>query len=164
MSWARSEGARLLFVTHSIPVAMASAAGPRPRSPRGAYVEWHLAVAAEVTRQVAERRGRPYDHELDYCSRSGPPQQPWLEPDVNDRLRELASIGASSVVLVPIGFISDHMEVIFDLDTEAARRLRTVGCGCPSSDCRHSPGLRLALADLLVDRAAAARGEARSSQ
>ena len=81
-----TDGTRLLFVTHSIPVSMASAAGPAPRSAQGAYVDWHMAVAGEVTRQVGERRGRPYEHELVYCSRSGPPQQRWLEPDVNDRL------------------------------------------------------------------------------
>ena len=53
-------------------------------------------------------------------SRSGPPQVPWLEPDVNDHLRDLAATGVTDVVVVPIGFVSDHMEVVWDLDTEAA--------------------------------------------
>jgi protoporphyrin/coproporphyrin ferrochelatase len=155
-----ADGARLLFVTHSIPVAMASAAGPEPRGAHGAYVDWHLAVAAEVTRQVAERRGRPYEHELVYCSRSGPPQQPWLEPDVNDRLRELASTGTSSVVLVPIGFISDHMEVIFDLDTEAARTAADCGVRLVrAATAGTHPAFVSALADLMVERAAATRVE-----
>jgi protoporphyrin/coproporphyrin ferrochelatase len=156
-----AEGARLLFVTHSIPVAMASAAGPQPRSAHGAYVDWHLAVAAEVTRQVAERRGRSYPHELVYCSRSGPPQQPWLEPDVNDRLVELASTGTSSVVLVPIGFISDHMEVIFDLDTEAAHTAADGGVRLVrAATAGTHPAFVSALADLLSERAAAKRQEA----
>ena len=114
-----ADGARLVFVTHSIPLAMAGSAGPEPRSADGAYVDWHRVVAAEVTRQVGIRRGAALEEDLVYCSRSGPPSQPWLEPDVNDHLRALAERGCPGVVLVPIGFISDHMEVIFDLDTEA---------------------------------------------
>jgi protoporphyrin/coproporphyrin ferrochelatase len=155
-----AEGARLLFVTHSIPVSMASAAGPQPRSPRGAYVDWHMAVAAEVTRQVAERRGRPYNYELVYCSRSGPPQQQWLEPDVNDRLAVLAGTGTSSVVLVPIGFVSDHMEVIFDLDTEAASTASDRGVRLArAATAGTHPTFVSALIDLILERAAAKRDE-----
>ncbi len=62
--------------------------------------------------------------QLAYQSRSGPPSQPWLEPDVNDVLRRLAADGARDVVVVPIGFISDHMEVLYDLDTEAQQTMR----------------------------------------
>ena len=69
----RADEARLVFVTHSIPTAMAETAGPAPRSRRGAYVDWHAAVASEVAQRVAQRRGRSYDHDLVYCSRSGPP-------------------------------------------------------------------------------------------
>jgi ferrochelatase len=157
----KADDARLLFVTHSIPVAMASAAGPEPRSAQGAYVDWHLAVAAEVTRQVADRRGRSYEHELVYCSRSGPPQQPWLEPDVNDRLRELATAGTSSVALVPIGFISDHMEVIFDLDTEAVHTAADCGVRLVrAATAGTHPAFVSALVDLLAERAAATRDEA----
>ena len=58
---------------------------------------------------------------LAYQSRSGPPSQPWLEPDVGDALRELARQGARDVIVVPIGFISDHLEVVYDLDTEAKK-------------------------------------------
>ena len=64
---------RLVFVTHSIPTAMAETAGPQPRSAEGAYVDWHRRVAAEVTRRVAAVRGVADDHDLVYCSRSGPP-------------------------------------------------------------------------------------------
>ena len=156
-----TDGTRLLFVTHSIPVSMASAAGSAPRSAQGAYVDWHMAVAGEVTRQVGERRGRPYEHELVYCSRSGPPQQRWLEPDVNDRLADLSSTGTSSVVLVPIGFISDHMEVIFDLDTEATRTAADRGVRLERAGTAGThPAFVTALVDLLLERAAAKREEA----
>jgi ferrochelatase len=151
--------ARLLYVTHSIPSVMATAAGPEPRSVDGAYVDWHLAVAAEVTRQVSERRHTPYEYELVYCSRSGPPQQSWLEPDVNDRLTELRSTGTTNVVVIPIGFISDHMEVIFDLDTEAARTAAELGLGfARAATAGTHPAFVRALADLLTERAAVARG------
>jgi ferrochelatase len=65
--------------------------------------------------------------ELVYQSRSGPPGQPWLEPDVGDHLEKLAAAGVGDVVIVPIGFVSDHMEVRFDLDVEAAGKARQVG-------------------------------------
>ena len=116
-----------MFVTHSIPTAMAETAGPVPRSGRGAYVDWHAAVASEVAQRVGERRGRSFDSDLVYCSRSGPASQPWLEPDINDHLRQLAGRGVRAVVVVPIGFVSDHMEVVFDLDTEAAATAEECG-------------------------------------
>jgi protoporphyrin/coproporphyrin ferrochelatase len=154
------ENARLLFVTHSIPVTMASTAGPEPRSARGAYVDWHAAVAADITSRVSENRGRAYSWELVYCSRSGPPQQPWLEPDVNDRLAQLEATGTTGVVLVPIGFISDHMEVIFDLDTEAAATAANMGLAfARAATAGTHPAFVSALADLLIERAAVARGE-----
>jgi ferrochelatase len=117
------EGARLAFVTHSIPTGMDDSSGPSG----SAYSRQHLDVAATVAGEVAARTGVEREFALVYCSRSGPPSQPWLEPDVNDHLESLSAAGAPGVVIVPIGFISDHMEVIFDLDTEAmetAERLR----------------------------------------
>jgi ferrochelatase len=59
------------------------------------------------------------DTTLAFQSRSGPPTQPWLEPDVNDALRQIAAAGKRKVAILPIGFLSDHMEVVFDLDVEA---------------------------------------------
>jgi ferrochelatase len=148
--------ARLVFVTHSIPVAMNDASGPEG----GAYVAQHNDVAAVVAARVAAASGVGRPHDLVYCSRSGPPQQPWLEPDVNDHLEALAKDGVEAVVLVPVGFVSDHMEVIYDLDTEAlatadrlglhVRRAATAG-----SDPRFAALVR----DLLLERAAAERGE-----
>ncbi len=153
-------GARLVFVTHSIPLAMAETAGPHPRVPEGAYVDWHRTVAAEVTRQTAAQRGEEFAHDLVYCSRSGPPSQPWLEPDVNDHLTELHAAGVPSVVLVPIGFISDHMEVIFDLDTEASATAAELGLPCArAATAGEHPDFVSGLVDLIIERAAAARGE-----
>jgi ferrochelatase len=150
---------RVVFVTHSIPTAMEDTSGPDG----GAYVAEHEDVATTVVTHVAERLGLEVDRigwDLVYCSRSGPPSQPWLEPDVNDHLRALAEAGEQAVVVVPVGFVSDHMEVVHDLDTEAA-------------ETAHEAGLRFAraatagghhefvagLVDLLVERARAERGE-----
>ncbi|WP_375425354.1 ferrochelatase [uncultured Friedmanniella sp.] len=154
------EGARLVFVTHSIPSTMAASSGPPPRSEAGAYVDWHLAVAAEVTRQVSERLGRPYAGDLAFCSRSGPPSQPWAEPDVNDHLAELKAAGVPAVVVVPIGFISDHMEVIYDLDTEAAETAAELGLPfARAATAGTHPAFVAGLVDLLTERAAATREE-----
>ncbi len=154
------ERARLVFVTHSIPTAMAVASGPTPRSADGGYVDWHLDVAAAVTRGVSERLGRPYASDLAYCSRSGPPSQPWLEPDVNDHLTALHADGVPAVVLVPIGFISDHMEVIYDLDTEAAETAQELGLPfARAATAGTHPAFVSGLVDLVLERAAAARGE-----
>ena len=112
----RARSARLVFVTHSIPTEMALSSGPDGN----AYVDQHRAVAATVAAGVADRTGSSREWDLVYCSRSGPPAVPWLEPDVNDHLRALAGAGTDAVVVVPIGFVSDHMEVVYDLDTEAA--------------------------------------------
>jgi ferrochelatase len=100
--------ASLLFSAHSIPLAMANHCD---------YVQ----QLRETSRLVAEELGRS-DWQLVYQSRSGPPSQPWLEPDVCDVLRRIIETkSAKDVVLVPVGFISDHAEVIYDLDTEAGR-------------------------------------------
>ncbi len=155
---------RLAFVTHSIPDAMnaASARGPSPATPDGGgYVRQHTEVAALVADAVAERAGSRLPHELVYCSRSGPPSVPWLEPDVNDHLERLAGDGVDGVVLVPIGFVSDHMEVVYDLDTEAAETARRLGLGLarvptPGIDPRYVAMVR----DLVLERAAAERAEA----
>lgn len=157
---AGGDPARLVFVTHSIPTAMSEGSGPPPRSADGGYVDWHQAVAAEVTRQVNDHTGRDHEGELAFCSRSGPPGQPWLEPDVNDRLRELAASGVRSVVLSPIGFISDHMEVIYDLDAEATATAAELGLRCArAATAGVDPSFVGGLVDLALERAEAARGE-----
>lgn len=114
---AGSDEARVLFTAHSLPSAMAA----------GCAYEAQL---QETCRLVAEAAGLPAERwELVYQSRSGPPQQPWLTPDVLDRMRELHGGGLASVVLAPVGFISDHMEVLYDLDTEAADLAQELGLG-----------------------------------
>jgi ferrochelatase len=155
-----ADQARLLFVTHSIPTAMAETAGPAPRSPSGAYVDWHAAVASEVAQRVRQRRAQNYQSDLVYCSRSGPASQPWLEPDINDHLRQLAARGVTAVVVVPIGFVSDHMEVVFDLDTEAAGTAQECGIAfARAATAGEHPAFVRGLVDLMLERAAVARGE-----
>jgi ferrochelatase len=111
------DGARLVFTAHSIPVSMAATAGPQ-----GGLYEAQLRTASSL---VAKAFGRPFD--LVWQSRSGPPQVPWLEPDVCDHLARLHEDGVEAAVLVPIGFVSDHMEVIYDLDVEAAELAQKLG-------------------------------------
>ncbi|HEY1106448.1 MAG TPA: ferrochelatase, partial [Agromyces sp.] len=130
------EAVRVLFSTHSIPTADAERSGPREGDELhrdlgegGAYAAQHLAVAEVVMAAVAaevpgaERIG----WELVYQSRSGPASQPWLEPDVNDVIAELPASGIQAVAIVPVGFMSDHMEVLWDLDTEAMEAAGEVG-------------------------------------
>jgi ferrochelatase len=156
----KTDDARLVFVTHSIPTVMAETAGPPPRSRTGAYVDWHAAVAAEVTARVSQQLGRSYPSDLVYCSRSGPANQPWLEPDINDHLRELAGRGVPAVVVIPIGFVSDHIEVLFDLDTEAAKTAEECGIAfARAATAGDHAAFVSGLVDLMLERAAAARGE-----
>ena len=150
------EGARLVFVTHSIPESMNDASGPRG----GAYLAQHRSVAGEVAERVHQEIARRMPHDLVFCSRSGAPHIPWLEPDVNDHLERIAKEGATGAVLVPVGFVSDHMEVIYDLDTEAlatAERLGlpTVRAATAGLDPRFVAVVR----DLLLERAASERSE-----
>ena len=149
-------GARLVFVTHSIPASMNAGSGPQG----GAYLAQHRNAAAYVAERVATVTGRHHALDLVFCSRSGPPQVPWLEPDVNDHLEKLAGDGVRSVVLVPIGFVSDHMEVVFDLDTEAlatAARLGLDAVRVPTSGT--DPRFVGMVRELLVERAAVERGD-----
>lgn len=156
---------RLVFVTHSIPDAMNEASGRFTTGEAlvggAAYVREHRDVAAQVADAVADRTGVARAHDLVYCSRSGSPQVPWLEPDVNDHLEALAQDGVRDVVLSPIGFVSDHMEVAYDLDTEALETAAGLGMTAVRAGTvsTREPFVR-GLVDLLVERAAIARGEA----
>lgn len=148
--------ARLVFVTHSIPDTMEAASAVSGAT----YSEQHLDLAAVVAAEVSAVLGHPVEWTLSYCSRSGPPSQTWLEPDVNDHLGELAEAGVRSVVISPIGFISDHMEVAYDLDTEAIATaaelgLAAVRAGTVSTRAPFVSGL----VDLVLERAALARGD-----
>jgi ferrochelatase len=112
---ARRAAAPLVFTAHSIPVAMASRSG-------------YAAEIAASARGVAERLGRDA-WQVAYQSRSGSPREPWLEPDVNDALRVLREGGAGDVVIVPVGFVCDHVEVLYDLDVEARATAGRLGLG-----------------------------------
>ena len=116
---------QVLFSTHSIPSSDASKSGPAARGfdDEGAYAAQHRAVAevvmaaAEAALELDSSTSVPW--QLVFQSRSGPPTQPWLEPDVNDAIHALKGGPTKAVVIVPLGFVSDHMEVMWDLDNEA---------------------------------------------
>jgi ferrochelatase len=115
------DDAHLVFTAHSVPVAMAEASGPG-----GGHR--YVAELTEAARLIAERvGGDAHPHTLAYQSRSGPPSQPWLAPDVCDHLGELAKSGTKAVVVIPVGFVSDHMEVRHDLDVEAKQAAESLG-------------------------------------
>ncbi|WP_208302263.1 ferrochelatase [Dermatophilus congolensis] len=116
---------RVLFVAHSIPEGAAVHSGPQgnPRT----YERELMAVAHSCAQAVEESLGAQPGWDLVFCSRSGRPEQPWLVPDINDAITALQGSGVRSVVLVPIGFVADHMEVVQDLDTEAADTAAGIG-------------------------------------
>ncbi|MEV7927594.1 ferrochelatase [Kitasatospora sp. NPDC088264] len=158
-------GARLAFTTHSIPDTMAETSGapddPARGRPGGAYVAQHLDVARLIAGAVAERTGvadRPW--ELVFQSRSGAPHTPWLEPDICDHLEAQHADGAPAVVMVPIGFVSDHMEVKYDLDTEAVAKAAELGLPVArAATVGADPRFTAAVRELVLERAAAERGE-----
>ncbi|MEU8073847.1 ferrochelatase [Catellatospora citrea] len=138
---------RLVFTAHSIPVSMAESSGPA-----GGRYEAQL---RETARLVAERGAPGLAWDLVWQSRSGAPHVPWLEPDVNDHLEVLAKEGVTQVVVSPIGFVSDHLEVLWDLDEEAAATARRLGlgfarAGTPGADPRFVAMVR----DLVLERTA----------
>ncbi len=163
------ENTHVLFATHSIPSTDAAKSGPDFRNfgEGGAYEAQHLAVA-EVVMQAAlategadaeastgttastasTASGTTVPWSLVYQSRSGPPSMPWLEPDINDAMRDLAAAGTQAFVIVPLGFVSDHMEVKWDLDTEAmetSAELGTFAVRVPT------PGIHPAYVSGLID-------------
>jgi ferrochelatase len=155
---------RLLFSTHSIPVAMAETSGPPDLRATleggGAYVAQHLAAARAVLSRVAgSTLGGVADPgplpvwSLVFQSRSGDGRVPWLEPDVNDALRAAAAEGMAAAIVVPIGFVSDHVEVVWDLDHEAADTaaelgIRMLRVATPGSD----PAFVRGVVDLVEER------------
>ena len=127
----RRAGARLIFTAHSIPLAMAE---------RSRYRE----QLAEGAAAVAARAGMA-DWALVYQSRSGRPQEPWLEPDVGDYIRDSAVQGMTAAVLCPIGFVCDHIEVLYDLDREAADVARENGVALARAEAVNADPLFIAM-------------------
>ncbi|MDR3658947.1 MAG: ferrochelatase [Mycobacterium sp.] len=135
------DDARLVFTAHSIPVGADQRCGPQLYSRQVGY----------ATRLVAAAAGyRDYDQV--WQSRSGPPQIPWLEPDIGDHLTALQAAGAKAVIVCPVGFVADHIEVVWDLDNELAEQAAAAGITLvrtttPNADPRFA---RLA-ADLIAE-------------
>lgn len=142
---------RVLFTAHSIPLSMATGSD-------------YQAQLGEASRLVAEGAGvDAADWSLVFQSRSGPPQMPWLEPDVCDAIKSLAADdtgvdGVDGVVVVPIGFVSDHMEVIQDLDTDAAAAAAECGLAFSrASTVGADPRFASMIVDLMLERSGAPR-------
>jgi protoporphyrin/coproporphyrin ferrochelatase len=137
--------AHIAFTAHSIPMSMA-------RTSR--YVE----QLEESCRLVAEAVGVPAaQYKLVYQSRSGRPEDPWLEPDISDHLRSLHAQGVRATVIAPIGFLSDHMEIMYDLDEVAAEDCKTLGMSMARAGTvgLHPAFVRM-VADLIVERVTSA--------
>jgi ferrochelatase len=138
----RLEGARVVFTAHSVPEAADLAAGPPEEGGRR-----YSRQIAEAARLVATAAGVG-DYDLVWQSRSGPPSVPWLEPDIVDHLGALHARGETAVVVCPVGFVSDHLEVIWDLDNEAAERAAELGMGFARVA---TPGADPRFAELVVE-------------
>ncbi|MDM4763319.1 ferrochelatase [Galbitalea sp. SE-J8] len=147
------ENTRVLFSTHSIPSTDAERSGPDGH----AYERQHLAVAEHIMSSLIPDATNTSDDiaatavpawQLVYQSRSGPPTQPWLEPDVNDVIAALPGEGVTAVAVVPLGFVSDHMEVLWDLDTEAKETAEEAGLAYRRTP---TPGTHPAYVDALID-------------
>ena len=133
--------ARLVFCAHSIPAAMAAGAPYERQLREGASL-----IAERVPQRPGAAGARRWD--LVYQSRSGPPHAPWLEPDVVDHLEALQQEGVRDVILVPLGFVSDHMEVIHDLDEEATGAAKSLGMRLERSP---TVGTHPAFVDMIVE-------------
>lgn len=138
-------GARLVFTAHSIPTAMAA----------GAPYERELRAAAA---DIAARVGAP-EWDLAWQSRSGPPSVPWLEPDVGDHVAALAARGVRAVVVAPLGFLQDHVEVVWDLDHQLRERCDALGVTLARArTIGDHPALAVLAADLVLEREAGGGG------
>lgn len=147
----------IFFTTHSVPITMAQTSGPesiRSSYIDGVYVAQHNAAANAILEMTNKQISLPLpEWSLVYQSRSGAPHMPWLEPDIGDALRNAASSDTRAVVVVPIGFVSDHIEVIWDLDNEAKaiaeeENLRFIRVATPGKSAAFVSGL----VDLLEER------------
>ena len=135
------DSAHLVFTAHSVPRDQADA-------------DVYLAQVEEASRLVAERVPGGHPWTVAWQSRSGPPSQPWLEPDVGDQLSALAGAGAGAAVMVPVGFVADHLEVVYDLDVEASARAAAAGLAVArAATPATAPEFVAMVADLVSERA-----------
>ncbi len=136
----RRAATRLAFTAHSVPLQMAETSS-------------YVLQLTETCKLVAERLAHEHDWELVYQSRSGPPRVPWLEPDIVDHLGKLHSEGVTDVVVAPVGFVSDHLEVRFDLDVEAAEAAAAKGMNMVRAETVGAhPGYVRMIRDLILER------------
>ncbi len=148
--------ARLVFTAHSVPDGMAAASGsPSAGTLSASAVGGRYAAELREAARLITQRARPSrrDFDLVYQSRSGPPSVPWLGPDICDHLADIAREGVPGAVVVPVGFTSDHMEVVHDLDVEAAGvaerlGLRLARAAAPMPD----PRFAAMVTDLVLER------------
>ncbi|MGW0023766.1 ferrochelatase [Rhodococcus sp. NPDC003383] len=145
------EDARVVFTAHSIPLSADRTGGP---ADGGGHL--YSRQVAEAARLVADAVGID-DHDLVWQSRSGPPQVPWLEPDIVDHLDALHARGVSAVIVVPVGFVSDHLEVVWDLDTEAKQKAAELGMGFVRAATAGADARFPQLVRVLVEEAATGR-------
>lgn len=133
---------RLVFTAHSVPSAADAAAGPPSEGGRR-----YSRQIAEAARLVAAEVGVA-EYDVVWQSRSGPPRIPWLSPDVVDHVEALHAGGVQGIVVSPIGFVSDHLEVVWDLDNEAAERAEKLGMAFARAA---TPGTDPRFAELVVE-------------
>jgi ferrochelatase len=152
----RQPQARLLFTAHSIPTAMAERS-PYERQLREAcrLVTELLSVISPLPKGegTTAATSPPIPWDLVFQSRSGPPSQPWLEPDIHDRIRQLAAEGIRDIVVAPIGFLAEHTEVIYDLDVEVAGLCNELGVNRIRADvvANHPRFVRM-IRELVIER------------
>ncbi|MFT3662326.1 MAG: ferrochelatase [Gordonia sp. (in: high G+C Gram-positive bacteria)] len=146
--------ARLVFTAHSIPTAADAAAGTS--GPDGGRL--YSRQVAQASARVAAALGID-DYDVVWQSRSGPPQVPWLEPDICDHLRDLAARGTERVIVFPIGFVSDHLEVVWDLDAEARELAAELELGYVRADTVGTDPEFIAMAADLIERYVSGGGD-----
>ncbi len=144
------QGARLVFTAHSIPMRSVDRCGPSLYPRQVAYTSALVAAAAGVA-----------DYDVVWQSRSGPPQVPWLEPDVGEQLSALAEDGTRAVIVCPVGFVADHIEVIWDLDSELAEQADELGVALVRANTPNSQPSYARLALDLLDEVRTGREAAR---
>jgi len=150
---------QIVFTAHSIPESMARNCNYEAQLQEASRLVFEGVAAgrsplsSDIAESTITRRHKPGSYKLVFQSRSGSPAQPWLGPDVCDHLRELRASGARDVVLSPIGFVSEHMEIVYDLDTEAMALCRELGLNMVRTPTAStSPAFVKMIRELILER------------